>query len=144
MADHTAVEDAEEEVVEEVIPTGTVLAVAETTPVAIPTGMKTYGLDIVVKFNASRSCVSMLISSLSKAACLFAPLTTKLLFFFSLLRTCANSHSEVATDTQVEVVEATEAVAVEVETSTATAEEVVVVTVVVEEDMAAVELEETA
>ena len=48
------VEDVEEE--EEAIPTGTILAVAETTPVAIPTGMKTYGLDIVVKFDASRSC----------------------------------------------------------------------------------------
>ena len=41
MADHTAVvvEDAEEE--EVVIPMGTILAIAETTPVAIPTGMKT-------------------------------------------------------------------------------------------------------
>lgn len=30
------------------------MAAAVTTPVAIPTGMKTYGLDIVVKSNASR------------------------------------------------------------------------------------------
>jgi hypothetical protein len=39
-------------------PTGTItvaiLKTARTTPVAIPTGMTTYGLDIVVKFGAVR------------------------------------------------------------------------------------------
>jgi len=65
VADHT-VEVVDEVVEEEAIPTGTILAVGETTPVAIPTGMKTYGLDIVVKFDASRSCVPMLMGYLFK------------------------------------------------------------------------------
>jgi hypothetical protein len=40
------------------VPTGTItvaiLKAAETTPVAIPMGMTTYGIDIVVKFDAVR------------------------------------------------------------------------------------------
>ena len=47
--------EAEDEVVEEAIQMGTIhTAAAITTPVAIPTGMTTYGLDIVVKFDAFR------------------------------------------------------------------------------------------
>jgi len=50
--------EAEDEVVVEEgedTPTGTIImAAAVTTPVAIPTGMTTYGLDIVVKFDAFR------------------------------------------------------------------------------------------
>jgi hypothetical protein len=48
--------DMEADLVE--VPTGTITAAilkaAETTPVAIPMGMTTYGLDIVVKFDAVR------------------------------------------------------------------------------------------
>lgn len=41
---------------EAVIPTGTIhIQTAITTPMDTPTGMTTYGLDIVVKFDASRT-----------------------------------------------------------------------------------------
>ena len=50
-------EDVVEVEVEEVTPTGTITmaAAAITTPVATPMGMRTYGLEIVVKLDAFRS-----------------------------------------------------------------------------------------
>jgi hypothetical protein len=57
----------EEEEVEDT-PTGTIdIQAAIITPVATPTGMKTFGLDIVVKFNASRCFVR-----LNAQSCLFS------------------------------------------------------------------------
>lgn len=51
---------ADTEADEEVVAMGTImdaiLITATTTPVDIPTGMTTYGLDIVVKFGAFSSC----------------------------------------------------------------------------------------
>lgn len=134
---------------EEDTPMGTIhMAAAVTTPVAIPTGMTTYGLDIVVKSNAFR-CLAY--RDATKPALSFEPRRTHhitrqqhSIFFFSLSQDYHANSIEVL---EVEVMDTLEVAAVVVtavvaeEASTATQEEVVDMEAVVVEALEVVQAE---